>query len=131
MIDIKKQYKTRDGHKVRVYAVDGGGKYPVHGAVFADGFWKINYWKEDGRWDSDSTIDDDFDLIEINPIEDKDPVYAWGYGYPYLRVSGFYDKINHCLFDIDGLRGGIAYSNYELIENPPQWMIEAQKTLKD
>lgn len=28
-----KEYKTRDGRKVRIYATDAGGEYPIHGAV--------------------------------------------------------------------------------------------------
>ena len=129
-ISLDKQYTTRNGHKVRLYAVDGGGEYPIHAAVFIDGMWKSNTWTVKGCYYMDGTIDN-LDLIEIKPLQDKDPVYAWDNGYTHLRISGFYDKINKRLFDIDGLRGGIAYSNYELIENPPQWMIEAQKTLKD
>jgi hypothetical protein len=34
MISMDKQYRTRDGREVRIYAVDGGGKYPIHGADF-------------------------------------------------------------------------------------------------
>jgi predicted DNA-binding protein with PD1-like motif len=32
-IDINKKYRTRDGHEVRIYATDGMGLYPVHGAI--------------------------------------------------------------------------------------------------
>ena len=128
-ISLDKQYTTKNGCKVRIYAIDGGGNYPVHGAYKDDKGWKTSIWTIDG-YNCSYTISN-LDLIEIKPIEDKDPVYAWDNNYTHLRVSGFYDKINKRLFDIDGLRGGVAYSNYELIENPPQWMIEAQKTLKD
>ena len=33
MIDMKKKYRTKDGREVRIYATDGVGHYPVHGAV--------------------------------------------------------------------------------------------------
>ena len=32
MIDKNKQYRTRDGREVRIYATDGYGHYPVHDA---------------------------------------------------------------------------------------------------
>ena len=128
-ISLDKQYTTRDGHAVRIYAVDGSSNYPVHGAILYKDGWRLYSWTITGVYSNGSI--DIKDLIEIKPIQDKDPVYAWDNSYTHLRVSGFYDKINKRLFDIDGLRGGVAYSNYELIENPPQWMIEAQKTLED
>ena len=36
MISKDKQYKTRDGREVRVYATDGAGEFPIHGAVLND-----------------------------------------------------------------------------------------------
>lgn len=129
MIDINKQYTTRDGRKVRIYAVDGGSEFPIHGAILNDNNdWEIGSWTDKGYC---GFRECKLDLVEIKFIEDKDPVYAWDNGYTHLRVSGFYDKIDKRLYDIDGLRGGTAYDNYELIENPPQWMIEARKTLED
>jgi hypothetical protein len=38
--------RTRDGRKVPIYATDGAGNSPVHGAI--DG--EIDDWGEDGRW---------------------------------------------------------------------------------
>jgi hypothetical protein len=69
MIELGKQYKTRDGCEVRIYAVDGGGRFPVHGAVkFSGTAWTPNEWTETG-----SHLDDpefqicDLDLIEVKP----------------------------------------------------------------
>lgn len=52
-------YKTRDGKDVRIYAIDGGGKQPVHGAVRDEGFgWISKRWMLSGRNnDRDSKID--------------------------------------------------------------------------
>lgn len=42
---------TRDGRKVRIYAVDGRGTYCVHGAVEADtGGWQIKTWGPGGHY---------------------------------------------------------------------------------
>ena len=68
MIDPKKQYKTRDGREVRIYAVDGGGTYPVHGAIFEDLEWNHQSWAEDGRFDCcKGGAGDELDLIEVKP----------------------------------------------------------------
>ena len=48
-IDITKTYTTRSGLPVRIYAVDGVGKYPVHGALF-DGAWIQHTWTVEGSW---------------------------------------------------------------------------------
>jgi hypothetical protein len=48
MIDPKKQYKTRDGREVRIYAVDGGGHRPVHGAIREGQVWVACAWFHDG-----------------------------------------------------------------------------------
>jgi len=68
-IDIKKTYKTRDGHKVRIYAVDGGDRYPVHGAYWNDesNFWESGTWSAHGvfylRVDEWSNLD----LVKTDP----------------------------------------------------------------
>jgi hypothetical protein len=66
MISMDKQYKTRDGREVRIYAVDGGGEYPVQGAIHRphDGRWITYLWTPDGRSVHDT---DCCDLIEVRP----------------------------------------------------------------
>jgi hypothetical protein len=32
-IELGKTYRTRDGREVKIYAVDGGGEFPIHGGV--------------------------------------------------------------------------------------------------
>jgi hypothetical protein len=49
MIEMGKKYRTRDGRDVRIYAVDGAGDYPVHGAVVSvDGRWVQYAWTAEG-----------------------------------------------------------------------------------
>ena len=66
MIDINKEYKTRDGRPVRLYATDGGGKSPVHGAVKKPYVgWVQTCWTVLGRvWSKGETPGD---LIEVRP----------------------------------------------------------------
>lgn len=51
-IEAGKFYRCRDGSKARVYATDGGGIYPIHGAHFV-GEWKAALWTKDGRFSHD------------------------------------------------------------------------------
>lgn len=44
-----KFYRTRDGRKARIYATDGSGNYPVHGALLCPDGWMEETWQLDGR----------------------------------------------------------------------------------
>jgi hypothetical protein len=52
MISMDKQYTTRDGREVRLYAVDAGGVFPVHGAYLSRGSkkWVSLTWNPVGRF---------------------------------------------------------------------------------
>jgi len=67
MIDINKQYQTASGHQVRIYATDGAGMKPVHGAYNTDYGWCIETWNENGVFfinlESSS-----LDLREVTPV---------------------------------------------------------------
>ena len=59
-----KEYTTRDGRAVRIYAVDGGGQFPVHGAIKDGcGDWVTHVWSANGVFSLVSYIAD-ADLIE-------------------------------------------------------------------
>lgn len=46
-LEVGKYYVTRNGKKVRIYATDGNGCTPVHGAVYTDGWTQLR-WALDG-----------------------------------------------------------------------------------
>jgi hypothetical protein len=63
-ISMDKQYRTRDGREVRIYAVDVDNSWPVHGARKDGDRWVVFAWKRDGRADNQTTS---LDLIEVKP----------------------------------------------------------------
>ena len=64
-ISIDKQYRTRDGREVRIYAVDGSSNLPIHGAIKFDNGWKSSCWNPDGlHFTGCSNLND---LIEVKP----------------------------------------------------------------
>lgn len=85
MIEMGKQYKTRDGREVRIYATDGGGPQSAHGAYLDDGKWIANTWNAHGYHrptGGESTLD----LIEVKPKRTLDVwlnMYEYGiFNYP-------------------------------------------------
>ena len=75
-IEAGKFYRTRGGQKVRVYAVDGGGEYPVHAALLVGTVWYVKVYKSSGHLD----FPDDHDLISEwvdKPVVDWSKLAAW------------------------------------------------------
>lgn len=67
MISKDKEYRTRDGHEVRIYATDGGGTQPIH-AAYRDEHnkWHSSTWSLEGKF----FLSGDpcrYDLIEVKP----------------------------------------------------------------
>lgn len=88
MIDIKKQYRTRDGREVRIYATDGQDEWPIHGAVLTEHGWSSDCWKKNGSALTDAPYDDD--LIEVRPRHKRVVwvnVYPSGHGCHYDNVT--------------------------------------------
>ena len=65
-VEMGKEYTTRDGRAVRIYAVCCGGDYPVHGATWRDGVWCPDSWTSEGRFINYEGYNK-FDLIEVKP----------------------------------------------------------------
>jgi hypothetical protein len=48
-IEVGRFYKTRAGQKARIYAIDGGGGHPIHGAIYySDEEWIPEDWTTGG-----------------------------------------------------------------------------------
>ena len=62
-IDITKTYATRGGLPVRIYAMDGAGPYPIHGAVRTERGWEDEKWDKYGEYVRAGASD--FDLIPV------------------------------------------------------------------
>lgn len=67
MIELGKKYRTRDGREVRIYAVDGGGIFPVHGSILQGEGWTCEMWRDDGGYRTSAAESSKFDLIEVRP----------------------------------------------------------------
>ena len=65
MIDINKNYRTRDGREVRIYATEGNELKRVHGAFkhTYSGCWASCDWESSGSHWRDTLLD----LIEVRP----------------------------------------------------------------
>ena len=83
MISKDKQYRTRDGREVRIYATDGHETYPIHGAIMDQG-WCPHHWMPDGRGAFER-----FDLIEIKPRIRRT---FWMNVYPENDIRPYEDK---------------------------------------
>ena len=62
MISKDKQYRTRNGLEVRIYATDGA-KGKIHGAMLSDEGWEHRTWDASGR--IMLCEPHDYDLIEV------------------------------------------------------------------
>lgn len=52
LISLNKSYVTKDGRPVRLYAIDAGGEYPVHGAIWREDeqYWESATWTARGKY---------------------------------------------------------------------------------
>lgn len=61
-IEVGKFYKTRDGHKVRIYATDGAREIcAIHGAYLMPIGWDNSAWYSNGSFYGN--VDSEFDII--------------------------------------------------------------------
>ena len=64
MISLDKQYRTRDGREVRLYALDGALPYSIHGAIKTEHGWVRASWALNGE---ENLGANNLDLIEVRP----------------------------------------------------------------
>ena len=108
MIDKNKEYQTRDGREVRIYATDGNRSFPVHGAIRESDGWSFASWTCTGDHDI-SCGESEHDLIEKPKV-----IKGWINIYPDLNVF----NIHPTKADADsvGPRGRIACIQVEFKE---------------
>ena len=63
MIDLDKPLQTRDGRQVRIYATDGYGDYPLHGAFLREEGWHKESWTAEGKYVVGE--DNEWDIINV------------------------------------------------------------------
>jgi hypothetical protein len=90
MISKDKQYKTKEGQEVRIYAIDGEGYWPIHGAIKTKEGWEQNCWKKDGGFNYNDNRSE-LNLIEIVP-KVKVWVEYWLDERGSFKVSKYYTK---------------------------------------
>ena len=129
MIDINKKYTTTEGKEVRIYATDGAGDYPIHGAVLDTTQWVLTKWRGDGRYASSPHL---HDLVEVWAPKDKEPIWCWDSGHTSQRILRFWDAKNNCTFLHNGKRDSPSvWENFAKVENVEQWMLDIQAKLED
>ena len=89
VIDKEKTYRTRDWRKVRIYATDHSGTFPIVGAIFTDAQWLATSWTSEGTWSS-AHSEGKSDLIEVKPRIVRD--YGWCNVYPSCLAAGHETK---------------------------------------
>lgn len=92
MIDIQKRYRTRRGLATRIYATDGAGESPIHGAEQHGDRWDIRTWAADGAHYAGAWSQ--FDLVEIDRAEELTHETHW---------SSLRSKVKRVLLNIDGV----------------------------
>ena len=75
---MDKQYRTRSGLEVRIYAVNNVSHNPIHGAYLRNGEWHICTWNKEGV----NSYGADLTLVEVKPRIQRE---YWHNVYPNAR----------------------------------------------
>jgi hypothetical protein len=85
--DIKTgRVRTHGGLEVRIYATDGGGGFPIHGATKREDGWEVDTWTREGRIIG-SNNDHPHDLVLIPQAQ---------YFNVYTNIDGALDTGRMC-----------------------------------
>lgn len=77
LFEAGKEYKTRDGRRARVYAVDGEEPYPIHGAYqYSGNGWQCRAWTREGHG-TELSCPTDADLMPPEPERRTVWLSAW------------------------------------------------------
>lgn len=70
--------RLKAGNRARIYAVDGGKGFPIHGAIDIAGEWIAASWREDLSWSDVDVVGACWTIV--GPIPDEHcppPVGDW------------------------------------------------------
>lgn len=106
LLDFTKPLQTRDGCEVRIYATDGEGEFPIHGAVKLDQGWAVFNWGIEGKWNRPCG-ECDWDLVQAP--EPKKKLVGWVniYKADSLDVFGSIYPTKESALSASGSRLGI------------------------
>lgn len=100
-IEVGKFYKTRDGRKVRIYAVDGADNGRIHGATLQKDGWYTCEWYKYGRYFTVlGNRKEDIVSEWVEPSPEKPKLKAWistcldGTGGYFIRFSDTAPGVN-------------------------------------
>lgn len=77
--DLNKMYKSWDGRRIRIYANDGHGEFPVHGAVENEDGWESSEWSSIGT-----------SIYELK----EDIVSEWDLDYNSITKNKLWERTN-------------------------------------
>ncbi len=72
-ISMDKNYQTQDGHKVKIYSLEGNIHNKVHGAFFHGDKWSSFQWYENGKFYKNGPPSS-FDLVEV---KERQKIERW------------------------------------------------------
>ena len=106
------EYRTRGGHRVRIYANDAGGEFPVHGAYYIYGNWQCNEWTLSGHDTLDGRRGTELDLVVVKPrIKSDFWVNAFKNEDGSIYIRAFIKKENA---DVEGLENRVACEKFTI-----------------
>ena len=122
--------QTISGHSVRIYATDGGGWFPIHGAIYIERHleWKLMNWSRDGFAQSTNdgfnlNLHDWKDEVPWSYLQDwiqwiaKDKDGDWWIGYRKKPIQ--YTKMCTCMWCSDEVYCVLA--GVRMPEGPADW----------
>lgn len=97
--DGKYGTKEHPATEIRIYAIDGYGDYPIHGAYYEDGNWCIEKWTEYGKSYHDAPYND------IVPFKlTPKGIYVWRHENGTFDDKN-YTSIGRIVFDYENMPG--------------------------
>jgi len=79
------EYRTRGYYPARVYATDARGGFPVHGAIFKNGEWRVAAWTKEGKRTRDVMSPSDL----MPPKPKPRAVWIWDWDNAGLSIGHF------------------------------------------